>query len=140
MHPRRALRKRKTSRLIGCGLAISLLCCRIGNAQTKSENSHVGILAVDVADNSDENGPIPEAVVFLRGLGKREIIPVKIDSNGKFESPLAPGLYDIFVSADGFAPTCKVVSIEPNKITKYSPRLGPDLEHMQQGSSRVGHR
>lgn len=126
------------NQLIGCGLAIVIFCCLMGRAQTKSDTSHPGILSGDVAD-AFENAPIPGAVVFLRRQGKREIIPVELDSGGKFESSLEPGLYDIFVAANGFTPACKVVSIEPDKKIQFSPRLAPDLEHMQQGSSRFGH-
>ena len=122
--------------LIGFGLFLSLSCCLFGSAQTKPDISHAGILSGDVAD-AFENAPIPRAVVFLRGSGKREIIPIKIDSDGKFELSLAPGYYDIFVGADGFVPMCKVISMESEKTTKFSARLGTDSEHMQEGSSRV---
>jgi hypothetical protein len=125
-----------SKRLIGFGLFISLSCCLTGSAQTKSDISHAGILSGEVADAS-ENAPIPRAVLFLRGSGKREIIPIKLDSEGKFELSLAPGYYDIFVAADGFVPMCKVISMESEKTTKFSARLGPDSEHMQEGSSRL---
>jgi hypothetical protein len=54
------------------------------------------------------------------------------DEPGDFELKLAPGLYDIFIAADGFAPGCKVIEIKASSQgTRYRVKLEPDFEHMQ---------
>lgn len=101
-------------------------------AQTKELPRPPGTLVGDVKDNAptDYSGPIAYAAIFLRASGTKTEIRLEVNEKGQFRAMLPPGLYDIYVGADGFAPTCKVLVIESNKTTKYSPRLGPDVEHM----------
>ena len=68
------------------------------------------------------NAPVAKAFVLVhQPEGKKDFI-VKI-SNGKFELSLAPGLYDVFVSASGFAPTCKRIKISAGQSAAFNPRL-----------------
>jgi Carboxypeptidase regulatory-like domain len=130
---------KRTNCLFGCAIVVTLFCYLTCGAQSKSNNSLTGMLVGQVADQA-ENAAIPRAIVFLRRQGEKEIVTLALDSNGKFKSRLATGLYDVFVAADGFVPMVKVVSIEPGKTTQYSPRLRPDSEHMQNESDQVRHR
>lgn len=116
-----------------CVLVLVLTCSVLVSGQTKKSLSQSpGTLTGDISDSAPagDSGPIPYAAIFLRGFGTTAVIPVKVDEKGKFKAVLPPGLYDVFVGADGFAPTCKVVSIESDKTTNFSPRLGPDSEHV----------
>ena len=68
------------------------------------------------------NAPIVKAFVLVhQPEGKKDFI-VKV-SNGKFELSLAPGLYDVFVSASGFAPTCQRIKISAGQSAAFNPRL-----------------
>jgi hypothetical protein len=92
-----------------------------------------GVLVGVVADKT-ENAPIPFAFVYIHGPYKKARIdtPISIDNAGQFRISLTPGLYDVFVAAAGFAPTCTVVSIRSGEVTRFDPRLGPDLEHSEE--------
>jgi hypothetical protein len=92
-----------------------------------------GVLTGVVADKA-ENAPIPYAFVYIHGAYKKAHIDasIPIDNAGRFRISLAPGLYDVFVAAVGFAPTCAIVSIRSGEVTTFLPRLGPDLEHSEQ--------
>ena len=80
-----------------------------------------GRLTGDVA-NAAGNAPIAKAFVLVhQPEGKKDFI-VKV-SNGKFELSLPPGLYDVFVSASGFAPSCEKIRISPGQSAVFNPRL-----------------
>ncbi len=80
-----------------------------------------GKLTGQVSD-ATANAPIVKAFVLVhQPEGKKDFI-VKV-SNGKFELSLAPGLYDVFVSASGFAPTCQRIRISAGQSAAFNPRL-----------------
>ena len=100
--------------------------------QTRPTGPGEGVLTGVVADKA-ENGPIPYAFVYIHGAYKKARIDssIPIDNAGQFRISLAPGLYDVFVAAAGFAPTCTVISIRSGEVIRFEPRLGPDLEHSE---------
>jgi hypothetical protein len=111
--------------LLACGLTAPVAAAR--------PEANKGVLDGDVAD-AIEGAPIPSAFVLIhRGGGSRDTV-VRLEPSGKFQVPLPPGRYDIFVAADGFAPTCKVVEIVSDQTTWFSPRLRADVEHAEQSS------
>ena len=116
-----------------CFLIISLAasCCRTTCGQ-KARGSSQGNLAGDVADKA-ENALIAKAILFVHGANGQKDVIVKV-TDGRFQLSLAPGLYDVFVAAAGFAPSCRVIEISEGRMTTYKPRLGPDEEHLQPGS------
>ena len=84
----------------------------------------------DVADMA-ENAPIRDAFVLVHsGSGKGDTT-AKLDEKGRFNVPLTPGLYDVFVTAEGFAPSCKKIEISTGHSTTFKVRLRPDAEHLQ---------
>jgi hypothetical protein len=83
-----------------------------------------GKLIGDVADKA-ENTPIPKAFMLVhRPDGQKDVI-VKV-SDGRFQLSLAPGLYDVFVAASGFAPSCKKMQISQGQTAVFKARLVPD--------------
>lgn len=90
-----------------------------------------GVLTGTVADEP-ENAPIRNAFIYVHGGARRLDVVPTVDGKGQFRAVVPPGLYDVFVAAGGFAPTCKRISVEPGKTTTYDPRLGADIEHLQQ--------
>ena len=90
------------------------------------------VLSGDVADEA-ENAPIRNAFVLIHsGSGKGDVTAM-LDEQGRFRLLLEPGLYDVFVAAEGFAPTCKKVEISIGHATTFKGRLKPDQEHLQAG-------
>lgn len=99
------------------------------------QDTATGKLSVDVADAA-ENAPITDAFVLAHsGYGKKDGT-AKLTQNRRFEISLEPGIYDVFVAAAGFAPTCKTVEISLGKTTVLKTRLLPDQEHLQQSSQK----
>jgi hypothetical protein len=92
-----------------------------------------GKLRGDVADAA-ENAPIRYAFVLVHGGSGKGDVTAKLDEHGRFELPLTPGLYDIFVAAEGFTPSCKRVQISIDQTTTFKSRLKPDAEHLQSTS------
>jgi hypothetical protein len=91
----------------------------------------MGKLVGDVAD-AFEGAPIPQAFVFVRGWGGVGDRVVELSAKGGFELPLAPGPYDVFVAAQGFAPACKKVAIVSGRSVQLKAKLRVDSEHMEQ--------
>ena len=99
------------------------------HSQTRKDAQR-GELRGDVADAA-ENAPIRDAFVLVHsGSGKGDVT-AKLDDQGRFQLPLTAGTYDIFVSAEGFAPSCKKVEISVGRTTAFKGRLKPDVEHLQ---------
>jgi hypothetical protein len=99
-----------------------VLFVSVAHGQNPARSAHptTGELSGDVADMA--NAPIGKAFVLVhQPAGKKDFI-VKV-SNGRFELPLPPGRYDVFVSAEGFAPTCKGIRISAGETASYKPRL-----------------
>jgi carboxypeptidase family protein len=102
------------------------------SGQAQSTGASEGVLSGIVADKA-EDAPIPYAFVYVHGAYKkaRADTSVPIDNAGRFRISLAPGPYDVFVAAAGFAPTCTIVSIRSGEETSFEPRLDPDFEHSE---------
>jgi hypothetical protein len=97
-----------------------MIVCAASNAQLIPKVA-AGKLTGQVADAA-ANTPIAKAFVLVhQPEGKKDFI-VKV-SNGKFELSLPSGLYDVFVSASGFAPSCKKIKISAGQSAAFNPRL-----------------
>lgn len=107
--------------------AVGLCLLPTAFSQGTSANER-GVLKGNVVDTA--NGPISKAFVLVHRSGADDL-NAHPDERGDFELRLAPGLYDIFVSADGFAPGCKRIEIKTSQVTKYRVKLQPDSKHMQ---------
>jgi hypothetical protein len=57
---------------------------------------------------------------------------VHTDEGGKYSIELSPNLYDIFISADGFAPTCRKIEITPDGMMIFNPVLTASEVGMEQ--------
>ena len=96
-----------------------------------------GKLIGDVADKA-ENAPIPKAFMLVhRPDGQKDVI-VKV-SDGRFQLSLAPGLYDVFVAASGFSPSCKKMQISQGQTAVFKARLEPDTWHLESESGPTQH-
>jgi len=65
-----------------------------------------------------ERAPVGNAfvLVHIRQAGDKS---VRSNSAGIYHIELLPGVYDVFVSAEGFSPTCKKIEVRGHKITKF---------------------
>lgn len=106
-------------------------CLLISAGQTQTTGPKTGVLLGDVADKA-ENAPIRYAFVYIHSQGRTGDTFPSLDGSGRFRVSLAPGLYAVFVAAAGFSPTCAVISVDADRTITFSPRLGPDLEHLEQ--------
>ncbi len=110
-----------------------LVCCLAASVAAERPEPGNGILAGEVAD-AIEGAPISRAFVLVHSSGRARDTVARLEPSGRFQVPLTPGRYDIFVAADGFVPTCKVVEIVTDQITQFSARLRADVEHAEQSS------
>ena len=88
-----------------------------------SASDGTGALRGQVTDR--EGGAIPNAYVLIHwaGVPVSEGIRVPLESDGSFKATLQPRVYEIFVAAAGFAPTCTQVEVKEGKTTTYNARL-----------------
>jgi Carboxypeptidase regulatory-like domain len=120
-----------------CIVSVSLLFLLLPfQASGPAPGAGRGKLTGTVADQQ-EGAPIRCAFVFVHSSYGAGDVTVKPDRYGKFNATLTPGLYDVFVAAPGFAPTCRSVRVDAYQTTVYSPRLGADVEHLERDSERV---
>jgi hypothetical protein len=113
-----------------CVSILSLAIAVLGQVR-KSEPA--GRVTFEVSDSVNE--PIPTAFVYVHAnvvQSEQHDVIVALDLQGRAESVLRPGLYDVFVSAAGFTPKCSVVEVLPDHSSQVSWRISPDSEHMQQ--------
>jgi|SRR5665213_727486 len=118
---------RRISRHLLLGSVFLFLCTTI-SGQTNLTSS-VGKLSVDVTDGA-ENTPIVGAFVLAHSQFGKKDGTAKLPQNHRFEISLEPGVYDVFVAASGFAPTCKTVEVSLGKTTTLKATLLPDSEHL----------
>jgi hypothetical protein len=123
------------TRWLGWLLLLLFLHLPIVSEANEKDEPRVGFLAVSVTIGTDQ-GPSKNAFVLVRGYrpgypGESSTI-LKPTADGFFETPLPPGLYDVFVSEVSSLPMCKRVEIVPGKIEHYTVNLKADEEHLQQ--------
>jgi hypothetical protein len=111
----------------------SLLFWCFATVVAQQSSSATGKLVGDVAD-AFEGVPIPGASVFVHGRDGAGDKRIAVGVKGGFELTLAPGLYDVFVAASGFAPMCKKLAIVAGRSVEFKARLRADDEHMQESS------
>jgi hypothetical protein len=92
-----------------------------------------GILAGAVADPS--GGAIPSAHGIIRWdavssnvklkstAGVNHDINFRTDERGGYSVNLPPGVYDVFISSDGFQPACQKVLVSAGKQVRFDPVL-----------------
>lgn len=74
--------------------------------------------------------PIRNAYVLIHKNGATDI-HVRTSEDGKYSIELPVGTYDVFISADGFAPTCRKVEIESDGMMIFDAVLKASLVGME---------
>jgi hypothetical protein len=108
-----------------------VLCCLVIIARAQSPTQGKGSLVVAAADVV-EGAAIPHAFVYIHGRGGKRDSILRLRPSGQSEISLTPGLYDLFVAADSFVPTCKVIEIVAGHTARFSAKLRADDEHLEE--------
>ena len=66
--------------------------------------------------------PRANAYILLHRSGAPDV-HVRTDDNGKYSIALPLGIYDAFISADYYTPTCRKVQIEPDGMMIFDATL-----------------
>lgn len=70
--------------------------------------------------------PAGADVGLKTNVGIPKDLTAETDSRGSFQIELAPGFYDVFVSAMGFSPVCRKIRIKPGQVATFNPKLEVD--------------
>jgi hypothetical protein len=101
-----------------------VLCCSVSGSPHGD-----GFLDGDVADTF-EQAPVPKAFVYIHSRVANDKV-AELTPSARFHVALAPGIYDVFVAAKGFAPMCKAITIQEGRTTNFKAKIGPDIENSQ---------
>lgn len=77
-----------------------------------------------------EGLPISEAYIVVHRDGAADA-HVRTDSGGRYAMPLPIGVYDVFISADGFSPTSRKVQVGTDGMMVYDAVLEFNMLGMQ---------
>jgi hypothetical protein len=116
--------------LFTCVSILSLAMAVLGQVHRAEPT---GRIKFEVSDAAKE--PISTAFVYVHAnvvQSEQQDLIVSLDLQGRAESVLRPGLYDVFVSAAGFAPKCSVVEVLPDRSAQVTLKMSPDSKHLQQ--------
>ncbi len=78
-----------------------------------------------VVDQS-EHAPIRNAYILAHRNGATDKT-LRTDESGRYSVELPPDIYDIFIAADGFAPACRKVKVEPDGMMVFDATLDASL-------------
>lgn len=70
--------------------------------------------------------PAGADVGLKTNVGIPKDLTAETDARGQFQMELAPGFYDVFVTAMGFSPKCQKIRIKPGEIATLNARLQVD--------------
>lgn len=107
---------------------LTLTAIALLSAATHAQTSATGTLKGAVTDPAGAvvTGVLVRIVYWGHsGFGKlpEKDMTVFTDTNGEFKFELAPGIYDIFVSAPSFAPAMKQVNVDAAKVVVFNVKL-----------------
>ena len=71
--------------------------------------------------DKNEHVPIGNVFVLLHSRNGADL-HLRTDRAGIYEVQLPPGVYDVFLSAEGFSP-CRTVEINAHRMTKFDVTL-----------------
>jgi len=69
-----------------------------------------------------EHAPIHDAFVLVRANAGADW-RTRTDGRGLYKIQPPAGIYDVFVSANGFSPACRKVEVRSNEVTNFDPVL-----------------
>lgn len=66
--------------------------------------------------------PVPNVYVLAHRDGEIDV-HTRTDARGKYAIPLPLGIYDVFISADGFSPTSRKIEVTRDGMMVYDAVL-----------------
>ena len=108
-------------------LLVAAIVILAGQASLFSQNSGLSGTVVDQV----EHAPIRNVCVLVH-RNEGTDVHVRTDPGGRYSVQVPSGLYDVFVSAGGFAPSCRKVEIKPDGMTNFDAALHASEVGMQQ--------
>lgn len=87
-------------------ISILALACLLSAELVGEDANGINGKVVDKA----EHAPIGNVYVLAHRNGGKDK-SVRTDESGKYVMELLPSIYDVFISADGFAPTCRKIQV-----------------------------
>lgn len=97
-----------------------VLCLSFGIAHGDQKPEGSGIVSGSVVDAV--HAPIAGAYILLHGSGVSDV-RATTDQNGRFSATVGPGIYDVFVASNGFAPNCGEVTVQKGKQAQHNATL-----------------
>ena len=97
----------------------ALAATRTGMHGTVSDIEGAAIPNARVLVHWDASGA---GVGLKSNVGVSNDVILQRDSQGKFQTDLPPGFYDVFVSAMAFSPKCQKIRIRPGDLVAFNTR------------------
>jgi len=91
------------------------------STQQNIQNAHASGVRGTVVD-SVQHVPIRNAYVLAHGVGGVDV-HVRTDTGGTYAITLPVGIYDVFISADGFSPASRKVEVTPDGMMIFDTSL-----------------
>jgi PPIC-type PPIASE domain/Carboxypeptidase regulatory-like domain len=91
------------------------------STQQNIQNAHASGVRGRVVDRV-QHVPIRNAYVLAHGVGGVDI-HVRTDTAGTYAIPLPVGIYDVFISANGFSPASRKVEVTPDGMMIFDTSL-----------------
>jgi TonB family protein len=111
-------------------LFIAVLACLLSGNVFGEATSGVKGTVLDTA----EHAPIRNAYILAHRNGGTDK-SFRTDERGRYVIELLPSTYDILISADGFAPTCRKIQIPRSGMLVFDAILNVSNVNMQESSS-----
>jgi hypothetical protein len=102
---------------------------RLESIQQAHQNAHASGVKERVVDSID-HVPIPDAYVLAYRIRGTDV-HVRTDASGKYAIALPEGIYDVFVSADGFSPISRKIEVTPDGMMIFDAVLDGNSLEMQ---------
>jgi TonB family protein len=84
-----------------------------------------------------EHAPIRNAYVLVHRNGGTDK-SARTDGSGRYLVELSSNIYDVFISAEGFAPTCRKIEVPKSGMADFDAELNVSNVGMQESSSPDG--
>jgi hypothetical protein len=108
---------------------------RTDDASHPSESEKDGMLIVQVTWGDVDSTPATDAFIEAHGFvpkyNSEKSFVLKMSRAGRYEAPLPPGVYDVFVSEGTSIPACKRVLIKAASTADWSLKLENDYVYTE---------
>ncbi len=109
--------------------SLFLVCMAIAvSAAGQSESSMTGVIKGKIVDSYHARISRAFVLVHAPGLDRK----ADVDDQGHFAVELPVGIYDVFVSSNGFDPACRKMEVQLGKTSVYNVQLKANTMGMEE--------